>query len=214
MFYQIALVHDCETSLTQGLLVARRECNLIPQLLSSMKDYKAYGCEHPSLMLAVASEPMIDLCVQRLNETDCKMNDLEETIGQHEYHNRPRGNPLDLDFMGTTRRINFVTKQIAVDICRLEASLLALERIAEWETEIEKNEWDPSGQSPIPREIYHGSSVVNEKIAYLKDTCRIQLLDAKYQEKRISALIQFVRFPPRLILPTLSLCLIWPRFTN
>jgi hypothetical protein len=200
--------------LTQGLLVARREYSLFPQILSSIQDYKPCGCKHPSLLIVLASEPVIDLCVQRLNETDYKMSDLEELIGQHEYSHRLRGNPLELDFIGTTKNINFVTKQLAVDICRLEASLLVLEKIAEWKMETEKNKGDASDQFQVPREIVQGSSVVDEKITYLKDTCRHQLSDAKYQEKRISALIQVVRIPPCVILPTLIQCLMPSRSTN
>jgi hypothetical protein len=131
------------------------------------------------------------------------MNYLEEILGQHEYKNCPIGNPLELDLIGMTRSINFVTKQVAVDVCRLEDLLRALERIAEWKAEIDKNKWDANEQSPVPRERYGGSSVVDEKIAYLKDTCRHELSGAKYQEKRISALIQVVRMSSRIILYSL-----------
>jgi hypothetical protein len=203
MFYQVVLVHNCQTSLTQGLIVTKRESHVIPQLLSNIKDYNLYGCQHPSLLLAVAAELMIDLCVQRLSESDYKMNHLEEILGQHEYNHRPIGNPLEFEIISMTRSINFVTKQVAVDVCRLEDLLRALEGIAEWKAEIEKNKWDANEQSPVPREICEGSSVVDEKIAYLKDTCHHELSGAKYQEKRISALIQVVRLSSCTILYTL-----------
>jgi hypothetical protein len=198
MFYQVALVHNFQTGFTYGFVIARRECDVIPKLLNSIEAHGSYGCQHPSLLFAVASELMIEFSVQRFIRYDCKINSLEEVIGQHEDHDRPRGNPLALDFLGTTRSINYVTKKVGIDVCRLEAMLIALEKIAEWKSEIEKNKWSGNEQflvSLISRETHKGSSIVDEKIVYLKDTCIHQLSDAKYQEKRISALIQVVRLP-------------------
>lgn len=185
MFYQVALVHNSQTNLTYGFLIAKRECNLVPQLLSHIQAYNSYGCEQPSLLFAVASEMMIDVSVQRLNEHDCKMNDLEEIIGQHEYHDRPRGNPLELDFMSTTRSINYVTKRVAVDVCVLEAMLIVLQRITEWGLEVERTKHDGERQSlnSIPGEKHERSSIFEEKIMYL---CTLKILVIySFQAQRI-----------------------------
>ena len=190
---------------------------MLPQLLSNIRASESYGCEQPSLPFALASELMIDFSVQRLNTYDCTMNDLEEMMGQHEYNDRPRGNPLELDFVGTTRRINHVTKRLAVDVCMLESMLLALERIEEWKRELEKQRRNDNELSPAysaPEEIDKGSSIVDEKIAYLKDTCHLQVSGAKFQEKRISALIQVVRLSSHIIVHTLIRCLMRTRSTN
>jgi hypothetical protein len=125
---------------------------------------------------------MINVAVQRLHKHKGKMNNLEDIIRQHEYDNRPRGNPLELDFMSTTRSINHVTKRLAVDVCVLEAMLLVLERILKWELEIKKTKCEGNEQSlnSVPGETYKWLSIINEKIAYLKDTCHHQLSGAKY----------------------------------
>jgi hypothetical protein len=168
---------------------------MLSQLLSNIRASESYGCEQPSLLLALASELMIYFSVDRLDSYDLNVKDLEE-ITQQEYGRRARGNPLELDFAGNTRRINHVTTRIAADISILESMLLALERIAEWKIEIEKQRFNGNKLSPgpsSPEEIDIGSSIVDEKIADLKDTCHLQLSVAKYQEKRISALIQAVK---------------------
>jgi hypothetical protein len=177
-------------------VVSRRECNIIQQLLSNIQAYGSYCCEQPSLLFAVASEIMIDFSVQRLNKYDFKLNDLEEIMGQDEHHDLPIGNPLDLDFMGTTRIINHVTKMAAVEICILESMLLALERITEWKKELEKPKQSTDENYPefsATGDTSKSSSVVDEKISFQKDTCHLQLSVAKFQEKRISALTQVVR---------------------
>jgi hypothetical protein len=59
------------------------------------------------------------------------LNVLEESMGQHEYANRPVGNPLELDFMATTRRLSAVSRILQVEKMRLGSFLLSLEMMSE-----------------------------------------------------------------------------------
>ena len=159
---------------------------------------------------------MVDFVLQRQANHDIKVNDLEELMGQHDYPDRPRGNPLELDFLTTTRSLNAVTKKVAVDICVLEELLLVLGRVGEWRVDLMRSKGkgkadEESGgmEGSQEKEIEErkAETLVSEKIEYLKDTCRHQLAAAKYQEKRIGSLIQVVCCPhPNLTLNDCSDC--------
>lgn len=43
------------------------------------------------------------------------LNVLEESMGQHVYVNRPVGNPLEIDFVDTTRRLSAVSRVLQVE---------------------------------------------------------------------------------------------------
>ena len=57
-------------------------------------------------------------------------------MGQHEYADRPRGNPLELDFLATTTGLNCIGKTICVDVICVSCIADTLERLLEWKAEI------------------------------------------------------------------------------
>jgi hypothetical protein len=54
------------------------------------------------------------------------LNILEESMGQHEYVNRPMGNPLEIDFAATTRRLSAISRVLQVERMRVDGLMLAL----------------------------------------------------------------------------------------
>jgi hypothetical protein len=102
-------------------------------------------------------------------------------MGQHEYIGRPTGNPLELDFLSTTRSLNWVANKIAVDIVRMKGMLRALERMGSWAAKLNSG-----------KEKAEGEDVIGDKMGFLMDDCRILLEEAEYEDKRVKCLIQVV----------------------
>lgn len=119
-----------------------------------------------------------------------EVNELEELMGQHEYSDRRRGNPFELDFTAATRKLNHVSKVTGVDALNTEFMMLAFETIDAW-------------MINITRDGAEGTDIIGvttcvkmqEKIIWLTDSCRSLLLLAEYEEKRTRTLIQVVRMP-------------------
>jgi hypothetical protein len=82
------------------------------------------------LLANLLMELAIDSAGKRIQAADWRLNELEEMMGQHEYVNRPKGDPLKMDFIATTRTLNTTSRILEVEHMRLGASILALELIS------------------------------------------------------------------------------------
>jgi hypothetical protein len=128
-------------------------------------------------------------CQVRLRVLDQELNDLEETAGQHEHHNRPRGDPLEMDFGATTRKINFIGKRVDLNLARLHLFQQVLEKLAEFKDDtLQGSTWVQESL-----EVLGSGSEVDDKLAYLFDTCRVLSVQAEYERKRVAILTQGVR---------------------
>jgi hypothetical protein len=218
-FYQLALSYDKQTRLTHGLLLTKSVNNIpiVPQLLRSLQDQRMH-CEQPLLLALLSTEQVIDSCSERLDTSDWKLNELEATMGQHEYDDRPQGNPLELDFLATTRALNHMSRMVGADVSRLGNILVALEKILDWGKEIMESQIRSRDGENITttEEVTDGFCIVDEKIGYLADNCRALILRGEYEEKRAQALIQVVRSTlsnPQLEADTPRSTNIWPKRT-
>jgi hypothetical protein len=81
--------------------------------------------------------------------------------------------------------LNHVSKRVGVDSIRLGAAIIALENMKSWGIEMTK-------QRVEKEEV---ASMIDEKMTYLADTCRVLQLEVEYEEKRTMALTQVVRKP-------------------
>jgi hypothetical protein len=148
-----------------------------------------------SLLLA---EEVIESCNERLGISDQKLNGLEETMSQHEYDNRPKGNPLDLDFLVTTRTLNHISKRVGVDVLRLESVVLVLEKIQQWKKQIVTHSQrihNDAEKAIVAEETSNDFHMAEEETSFLIDPCRIYISRAQYTEKRVRTLMQVVKFP-------------------
>jgi len=165
-----------------------------PRFLSDLENI-GMRCEQPSLLALLAIEQVIDDCKERIRISNEKLGDLEEAMGQHEYEDRPKGNPLEIDFVAITSALNHTSKRLAVDVTRLGSVLIALDQISEWGKEISESQIKLSHaeDDAATKEFSNSCCMVDEKIAYLTDRCHILRLETDYLEKRTRSLIQVVR---------------------
>jgi hypothetical protein len=118
-------------------------------------------------------------------------------MGQHEWANIPIGNPLELDYIATTRRLNFLVRTFAVESMRLDGTLLTLERLAVYTKEITAGdmvsaECDSGTNRTSQIKAHEGSNEIEEKVAYLQNACQVTVVRAAWHTKRVQALLQVV----------------------
>lgn len=132
---------------------------------------------------------VINSISERIQVADIKLNELEEIMGQHEYINRPVGNPLEMDFVAATRTLNFLARVLAVEKMRASSLLLALDMIIkEYKGPIigrtdKEIQWHDLTTSPF----------VGEMAADHKNACQNLVLRAEMQEKRVQTQVSVVR---------------------
>lgn len=108
-------------------------------------------------------------------------------MGQHEYVNRPVGDPLAIDFIATTRTLNTTSRLLGVEKMRLGATLLALDMIAR---ETNKLETDASFGHGVRMD--RGNRTISEFAAYQTNACQNLVLRTEYAEKRVQSQIAVV----------------------
>lgn len=135
-YYQLALSYDSRTRLTYGILLAKTKDHEFPKLIQMLKQRERY-CTQPLLLANLVIELAIASNANRIQAADWRLNELEEVMGQHEYVNRPMGDPLEIDFIAATRTLNMTTRLLGVERMRLGANILALEMILKETKELE-----------------------------------------------------------------------------
>jgi hypothetical protein len=168
------------------LLIIRSDSN-IPDYLRTCTDSHLSLCTNPLILPLLLAKPCIDLSHDRITDSHDKINVLEECMGQHEYIGRPTGNPLDLDFLSTTRSLNWVANKIAVDTIRINGIMCALERMDAWAAKLKYIRIENSAKWKTD-----GEEIIKDKMRFLMDDCRILLQEAEYEDKRVKCLIQVV----------------------
>jgi hypothetical protein len=143
------------------------------------------------------AEFAIDTYGEQIETCEVEIKRLEQVMGQHEWANIPIGNPLELDYIATTRRLNFLVRTLAVESMRLDGTLLTLERLAIYTKEITAEhmgsiECDSGTNKTSQIRTNEGSNEIDEKVAYLQNACQVTLVRATWHAKRVQALIQVV----------------------
>jgi hypothetical protein len=188
----VSISYSPELNLTYGLVLARNPCDVMEPLLSLLETYESkpeLGV-HPLLLPIAAIGREIDRTRRRIHRWDKDLDELEEVMGQHEYEGRPLGNPLEMDFTGKTRKLNYLSKRVGVDILHLGYVKVSLETVESWSKSLicgGKESFDGVGEP-----ICHA---MKEKTTLMKEDCRSLFLLAEYEEKRVKILIQAVCFP-------------------
>ncbi|TVY43824.1 hypothetical protein LOCC1_G004859 [Lachnellula occidentalis] len=183
-YYQLALSHDPLTNITHGLLLSKTTHHGFPLLIQTLKQHQIH-CTHPLLTAALLSKIVITAVANRVQAVDRILNELEETAGQHEYINIPLRNPLEMDFMTATRRLNFVGRTLGVERMRAEAMILALgvmgKDIAGFGKLISTSTSDDENGRATHEDA---TRMVGELITCHVDECQNLALRAEYEEKR------------------------------
>lgn len=181
--------------MTTGLLLSKTPELKIPELIEHLK-ISPLASSQPLYLAALITEVVVDSSNDRISLFVLSLKKLEEAMGQHEYSNIRRGDPLKLDLMKATRRLNFFVRNFTIEIMRLGSILLTLEQIQQHRAYI--------GSSREPRKVEIdfdtlGEDVgeqMDEKIAYLKNACQNTLLRAEFQLQLAQSLIQVVSLHP------------------
>lgn len=191
-FFQIALHYDTKMNLIHGLAIVRPRLKMIPFIHSLLDSFEKH-CGHPLLLPVLLVEPLVSDTYRRINIHHQKLVEIEAVTGQHEYSVIPSGNPLELDFVSTTRSLNFIGNGVGIHVLRLKCILSILEQLVEWGHALkEARIRDDRAEIPPDNTQSEGEAIITEKIAYLKDTCNVLLIEAECQGNRVRALIQVV----------------------
>ncbi|CZR68946.1 uncharacterized protein PAC_18847 [Phialocephala subalpina] len=129
-FYHLALSYNQQSKVTHGLLLSKTRDHHFRELIQWLQSSQNHRDQPLGVALHIA-EIVIETCADRVNASDSTLNDLEEEMDQHQYPHRPRGNPLELDFIATTRAINSQSRKLGLDLTRLEGAQLAVALITE-----------------------------------------------------------------------------------
>lgn len=179
-------------NLIHGLAIIRPGLKMIPLIRDLLEPYEKH-CGQPLLLPVLLVEPMVSDIYRRINVHHQKLDEIEAITGQHEYSRIPSGNPLELDFVSTTRSLNFIGNGVGIDVLRLKCILSILEQLVEWGHALKEARTGDDRAEIVPdNSRYEGEAIVTEKIAHLKDTCNVLLVEAECEEKRVRALIQVV----------------------
>jgi hypothetical protein len=123
----LAVSYDKRTKLTYGLLLSRTSHHEFHKLIQGLKQREIY-CQHPLIVVVLVAELIVNTIAGLCEGVNRRLNVLEETMGQHEYANRPKGDPLELKFEETTSSPNFIGRTLAVQRMRLGSTLRNLEK--------------------------------------------------------------------------------------
>jgi Mg2+ and Co2+ transporter CorA len=194
-YYQLVLSYNAQTRVTHGLLLSKTTEHKIPNLIDSLKE-EPWRCEEPLYLALLLAELSVNTSAERIQCAELRLNELEEMMGQHEYANMEKGRPLEIDFELATTRPNFQTKWLAVQSMRLGSVLLALDQIVLETREIAKRCGGNVGELDLASlaSEFDSLRMMEEFVAYLTNTAKNLLLRAEYENRRIGAQIQVVRY--------------------
>jgi hypothetical protein len=194
-YYQLVLSYNTKTRITYGLLISKTKEHKIPELIKTLKQ-EAWRCEQPLYLAALLAELSVNTSAERIQCAELRLNELEVMMGQHEYANVWKGKPLEIDFESATTSLNFHTQWLAVQSMRLGSVLLALDQIVFETREIANRGGRNVGEQDLASLTSDTDSLcmMEEFVAYLANTAKNLLLRAEYENKRIGAQIQVVRY--------------------
>jgi hypothetical protein len=109
-------------------------------------------------------------------------------MGQHEYKSRPIGKPLEIDFTSVTRKLNYISKRVAVDVLNLGYLKLSIETADAWTEKMSKLETEQLEGIEEAACLW-----MKGKTTSMKEDCRSLILLAEYEEKQMKAGLQAVR---------------------
>jgi hypothetical protein len=72
---------------------------------------------------------------------------MERLVGQKEYRDRPRGNPLEIDFLSTTRSLDYVSKKVRTNMIRVLSMLRILKKMREFKRQLYAKNKPQNGRS-------------------------------------------------------------------
>jgi hypothetical protein len=144
-----------------------------------------------------------------MHECDMTLHKLEKELGQHEYKNiRPNNDPLQVDFMYATRRLNFMSRKTALEVLRLKSTMETVEWIEDWAKEMKSRKSSKNRPKAEDNHVVHDDGEkehddegdddddgLAEILPWLRNSCKVNLHCAEFIKIRKDALIQVVGSP-------------------
>jgi hypothetical protein len=159
--------------------------------LNAVNTQKSY-CDQLLLLPTIAVELLINYTGSRLNKLESTLKDIERLVGHKKYRDRPRGNPLEIDFLSTTRSLNYVSKKVGTNMLRVLSMLRILKKMREFKRKLCAENKPQNGRPE--QEDLAGSRLIDERIDYFMDSSEALFGICEHQEKRASTLLQVVGF--------------------
>lgn len=181
-YLSITLSYNNNTRVATALLLTREDGQTSLQFARHFQNNQQWCCQ-PLLAPLLLIEIALDDCHRLLSSHTDHLNDLQDEVGQREYGDRPIANPLSIDFVATTRKLNSSGRSFASIVATLQSFKMVLEKMVEFRKDLllDKDEGEQDSEG-----------MISNKIGYLFDTCRVLLTHAEYDGKRIAFLIQVV----------------------
>lgn len=102
-------------------------------------------------------------------------------MGQHEWTNRPIGDPLEMDFLAAGRRLNSIARILGVERMRVLGLLITLGEVRAGNMYKEN-----------PDEEIDVGGKIEELIKFHENGCRMMALRVDHQEKRVQSQLAVV----------------------
>ncbi|KAF8856034.1 hypothetical protein BDZ45DRAFT_675834 [Acephala macrosclerotiorum] len=180
-YYHIAVNYCHSTKVSHALLLSKTMDHSYDLLIQQLKSFQEH-IAHPLLLPVLLSELCLVSSSAHIEIGNDRLNELEETMGQHQWINRPLGDPLKLDFISTTRTLNFTARTLGVEKMRIQGILLTLSNIL---LEVENlHTLDPQEANTY--------TWMKETLAYHTNTAQNLVLRTEYEEKRVQTQLAVV----------------------
>jgi hypothetical protein len=155
-----------------------------------LKTNSAY-CSHPLLLPLALVKVVLDANGDRLIEAENMLIEIAKLTGQHQWTNTHSGNPLEIDFIATTRDFNVIGRGTAAATLNLTSMINTLRIIREFATTIDElNAGDSTGLEKDPDNT--AATFIEGKMRYFAEACSSFLAQAEYIQKVNSTMIQVV----------------------
>lgn len=192
-YYHLALSYNSTTKVTTGLLlckVLQANKDPFPSLIKSLKLTPDY-MNHPLYLATQVIEVVVSSYIERIQARTYTLSELEEDTGQHEYGNLKKGDPLRIDFMATTRQLNFVARNLGSEKMHLSWIGLALKKIAKYTEDLASAKTRSLSESGMNSDDLCLRKM-EENIEYLENACKTYLFRVECLRERKDTLLQGV----------------------
>ena len=185
--YTIALSHDAESRATYGLMEANTDWGSLHIRVGRRIHAIGHLSCQPMLLPAVAGEHVLTLSLEKIKDAERRLGKLEEATGQHTFSTRPKGDPLQLDFIVATRSLNSTSMTLGVVEMRLKAILATLRTLVDFIDHLQ-----PSTSKGRMADSASDSGLLKEYVAYLTSLADNMLLRTRFNQERTQTQLQVV----------------------
>ena len=166
--YGLAVTHDVRTNIVQAFVHGSLEGWEVQRFLTLVRGMRQFAA-HPLLLPILAAELATQLSELGIDGSDHVMMRLEYTTGQHPYF-QDQKDPLTIDFIPVTTKLNSNSTEVGIHEMRLESLLLLFKNL-----DTMNNYLQGSPFAYQRRSNHYSCQVLGEHVQYLR-SCNENLL--------------------------------------